>query len=193
MEAEDGGFLATVLRGRAGKHAANLADQLALRPQPARGVEELAHLSRHVAEPGQRSEDDRIGFPQIGHRGDRDIGECLLCLHRAHGREHVGRQGLGNAPQDDIGARHLPRALGDGLGHAMDVSVRRVEQNKQLHEWLLWLGIRRALKIARTPSACTRNGHTGYQSSPWRNTGITRLAGSRGEALRVRGWRRWAS
>ena len=49
-EAEDGAFLAAVLGGRRGEHRADLADQLALRPEAAGLVPEIAHLAGDRAE-----------------------------------------------------------------------------------------------------------------------------------------------
>src|SRR5918996_790791 len=59
VEGEDRRLLAAMLRGAAGEHAADLADQTVGNPNAAGAVEKGAHRRRHVAEPGRRAEDDR--------------------------------------------------------------------------------------------------------------------------------------
>src|SRR3546814_12274153 len=65
MEAEDGAFLAAVLRGARREHAADLADQRALHPQRTRLVEKRAHLAGHVAVARRRAENDRVVIRQV--------------------------------------------------------------------------------------------------------------------------------
>ena len=60
MKTGDRRLLPAMLRAGAGENAADLADQRPFGPQPARLIEKVAHLRRHVPEPRRRAEDDRI-------------------------------------------------------------------------------------------------------------------------------------
>src|SRR5262245_3157438 len=56
VEAGQGGLLSAVLGGGTAEHAADLADQRALRPEAAGVIEEVAHLPGHVSEPRRAAE-----------------------------------------------------------------------------------------------------------------------------------------
>ena len=71
VQRRDGRLLPAVLSAGARKHAADLADERVLDPKPARLIEEIPHLGRHVPEPGRRSEDDRVVARELS----RQLGE----------------------------------------------------------------------------------------------------------------------
>src|SRR3546814_739097 len=86
MEAEDGAFLAAVLRGARREHAADLADQRALHPQRTRLVEKRAHLAGHVAVARRRAENDRVVIRQVFNCHDR---RRLVKLGADRSEEHT--------------------------------------------------------------------------------------------------------
>ena len=82
VEAQDGGFLAAVLRGRAGEDAAHFADQSAFHPQLSRRIQELPHLAADGPETGGRSEEDAVVRHELVHGAHGDMGLLLLGLNR---------------------------------------------------------------------------------------------------------------
>lgn len=97
-------------------------------PQPARLIDEVSHLSGHIAEAGRSAEDDRVGLRQLRWICDRHVGE--------------GRAGPGCAAlfQHLVGdeSRHLPQArLGTGIAgpgsdrlrHQIDMSIHAVNDD----------------------------------------------------------------
>jgi len=111
----------------------DLADELALGPELARCVEELAHLAGHVPEPGRRAEDDGAGFSQVVDDGDGHVGERLLGLCRAHGFDYVGGQSLGHALDHRVDTGNFADAVSNRLRDAIDVTVGRVEEHEYFH------------------------------------------------------------
>ncbi len=62
MKTEYGRFLAAMLGRGAGEHTADFSHKLPFRPQLPGGVEELAHLTAHIPEPGRGLEDNSISL-----------------------------------------------------------------------------------------------------------------------------------
>lgn len=126
-EAGDGRFIARA-RASGNEDARDLANQFALCPQATGLVEEVAHLGGHVAEPGRRPEDDRVVVRQFLRAGN---GGRLVCLDVDLLLNVFGHQ-LWDAFDDDLGARHGPRAFGDCLGHGLDVAPSAVIEDENL-------------------------------------------------------------
>jgi len=129
-EVDDGGdqrgFLAAVLAGRGGKHAAHLAHQLVLEPQLAGLVEKVGHLCGHAAVAGGGADDDGVVVGQFGGGGD---GRGLVQLG-AGALGHVLGHQLRDPLDDGLGALHFAHALGHGLGHLLHVAPGGVIQDQ---------------------------------------------------------------
>ena len=110
------------------KDAADLADQLALRPEAAGLVEEIPHLRRHVAEAGRRAEDDRVVVGQLfGRRDRRGLVELDMGLFG-----DVARHQLRHALDRDFRTGDRSRTVGDGTGHRLDMAVAAVIEDENL-------------------------------------------------------------
>ena len=89
MKAEDGRFLAVILGSGAGENAADLADKCTLHPELAGGVQELAHLTVHVAKAGRCAENDRSGYGRCIHHSNWDMGHALLGFQSSHHPQYL--------------------------------------------------------------------------------------------------------
>ncbi len=132
VEGEDRCLLAAVLRRRAGDDGADFADELALHPEAAGGVEERLHLAGHHAEAGGRDEDDGIVVAELVGIRDRDVGEGLLRVDGVHLGEDFLGQRLGNALENGLDALEVGGAGNRSLGHLPAVAVGGVEENENL-------------------------------------------------------------
>lgn len=94
MERKNSRFLAAMLGSRAGEDASCLHDQLPLQPETASSVEELPHLSAHVAKTGRGPEDYRVVVGEYLNCADGYMSKCLLRLYCSHFLQHVIREGF---------------------------------------------------------------------------------------------------
>ncbi|MNL28310.1 hypothetical protein D3C87_1499470 [compost metagenome] len=133
-EAENGGFLAAMLRCGRREGRADLADQLATEPQATRLVPEIAHLRRNRAETRTGADDDGVVFGEFVDRCDR---RCLIELEM-RGLGDFFRHQFRNALHDDIGARRFC-AFGGSVGHRFNMTVRRIIEYKNLRHSLRFL------------------------------------------------------
>src|SRR6185369_618342 len=128
-----------MLGGRAGKNTADLAYQGPLHPEPAGGIQKLAHLAAHVAETCRRTEDNGIGCRQVIHRGDRYMGHPLLGLHRPHHSQHLVREGFGDTFDGRLASGYRADTLGNRFGHPVDMAVHTVIGYQDLAHSILLL------------------------------------------------------
>jgi len=117
-----------MLGGGAGEYAADLADQGAIHPQAAGLIEEVAHLRRHVAEPGRGAEDDGIVVGQLGRLGDR---RRLIEPDAGLARGVLGHQ-LRDPLDGYVGAADAFGAFRDGVCHRLDMAIARIVENQNL-------------------------------------------------------------
>ena len=129
MEAEDRGFLSAMLGGRTRKDTSYFAYQCSLSPELPGGVEELAHLPAHIAEPRGCAKDDGVSSCQLIHRADRDVGHGFLGLDRPHFFQHLRGERLRYSAQDHFGIWNRARPFGYGLcqtcEHARTLNSKR--------------------------------------------------------------------
>ncbi|MNT30844.1 hypothetical protein D3C72_1666560 [compost metagenome] len=133
-EAENGGFLAAVLGGGRREGRADFADQLATEPQATGLVPEIAHLRRHRAETRAGADDDRIVIRQFVHRRHRS----RLVQLEVGGLGNLFRNEFGNALDHGFRAGRL-HALGNRIGHFLDMAVRGVIKYQNLRHSLRFL------------------------------------------------------
>ena len=125
MGGQNRAFLPAMLGGTGSKHAADFADQLALKPQGAGLVEEVFHLGGHIAETGRHADDDGIVFGQFIDGGNR--GGLVELEMDALG--HVFGHQFGHALDDRFGTG-LAHAFGHGRGHGFDMAIARIIENQ---------------------------------------------------------------
>jgi hypothetical protein len=130
VEAQYGRLLAAMLGGSTCKNAPDLSNQLALGPKTTGSVEELSHLTCHVAKPGWRAKDDGVGFGEIADVSDGYISKGFLRICCTHGFNDIGAQRFRNALDEHVCALYLFRACGDRLGEAIDMAIGRIEQHE---------------------------------------------------------------
>lgn len=90
----------------------DLSDELTLRPQAARLIEKIAHLTRHATKPCRRPEDDSV---VIGKLIDRGSGRALIQFEPGC-PGNVGRHQFGHA---------LHHGLSTGDAHALGLRIRQ--------------------------------------------------------------------
>src|SRR5215471_12250566 len=122
MERGDGRFLTAMLGARAGEHAADLADERTLHPETPGLVQEVAHLRAHVAEARGRTEDDGVVCREFVHATNRS---GLVQLHAGFFGDFLRHQ-FRNTLDDDLSAGYRASAIGDRLGHLLDVTPSAV-------------------------------------------------------------------
>src|SRR5262245_27454594 len=128
MCGDDRRLLPAMLAFRRCEDAPNLADKLVLRPETTGLIEEVLHLTRHVAKPSRRANDDCIVVRKLPWLSDRrGLIELVTSL-----AGNLFRHEFRNALDDDVRGRVVgPR--GDRLGHALDMTVRRVIEHKNAY------------------------------------------------------------
>ena len=84
MYAEDRGFLSAMLGPRACEDTPDFAGKRAGFPDSTGGIEELTHLSAHVAKACGCANDDSIRFREFPGSTDRDMGKFLLMFRCPH-------------------------------------------------------------------------------------------------------------
>jgi hypothetical protein len=102
---------------------------LAANPQAAALVEEIAHLSAHIAKACGRTKDYGVCLGQMLDARGRYMGEGCARCSRAAFLEYVGRNQLGNLKKLDFDVRDLACAGRYRLRHVMNVSVHAVENH----------------------------------------------------------------
>ncbi len=90
VETEDGRLLPAVLGIRARKYASHFADERPFGPELARGIQELAHLTAHVAKAGRWPEYYSISLLQFHHLTNGTVGNNLLRFHSYLLLENLG-------------------------------------------------------------------------------------------------------
>ena len=98
MEAQDGRFLAAVLRCAGGENASHLSYESALQPELASGIQKLTHLAAHVAEACRGSEDERVSVDEIVQGRDRNVSLLLPGLDGSHLDQDFVRQRFWHLP-----------------------------------------------------------------------------------------------
>ena len=125
MGGQNGAFLPAMLGGGGGEHAADFADQLALKPQAAGLVEEVFHLGGHVAETGRHADDDGVIFGQLV--DSRNRGGLIELEMDAFGHifghqfRHALYHGFGTGFADAFGYRRC---------HGFDMAITRIIENE---------------------------------------------------------------
>src|SRR6202166_2589335 len=117
-----------MLAGCAGEYAAYLADQPATHPQTSGLIEEVAHLSAHVAKARWRAEDDGVVLWQLIDRGNR---RCLIDLEMRFACHLFGHE-FRHTLDSNLSVRDFACALCNGAGHGFDMAVGTVVEDKKL-------------------------------------------------------------
>src|SRR5262245_25885106 len=128
MRGEDRRILSAMLAFRRCEDASNLANKLVLRPEATGLIEEVLYLTRHVAKPSRRANDDGIVIDKLARPSNRR--DLVQLVPRLAG--NLFRHELRDAPDDDVRG-HVTRPRGDRLGHALDMTVRRVIEHKNAY------------------------------------------------------------
>ena len=129
MKGEDGGFLAAVLGGTAGKNTADFADQRAFGPQRTGGIQKLAHLPAHIAKTRGGAENHGIGPGQFFNGADRYMGKCLLSLNRSHFFKNVRRQSFRHSANFDLRTGNRFSTLGNRFCHFIYMPICRIKND----------------------------------------------------------------
>src|SRR5262245_24567597 len=128
MRSEDGRLLSAMLAFRRCEDAPDLADKFVLRPEATSLIEEVLHLTRHIAKPSGRANDDGIVVGKLQRLSDRrDLVQLVTSL-----AGNLFRHEFRNAFDDDVCGR-VARPRGDRLSHALDMTIRRVIEHKNAY------------------------------------------------------------
>src|SRR5262245_61964976 len=124
MRSENGRLLAAMLAFRRCEDTSDLADKFVLRPEATGLIEEVLHLTRHIAKPSGRANDDGIVVGKLQRLSDRrDLVQLVTSF-----AGDLFRHEFRNALKDDVRC-HVEGSRGDRLSHAFDMTVRRtIEQ-----------------------------------------------------------------
>jgi hypothetical protein len=116
--------------------APDLADESPFDPEAACCIEELSHLSAHIAEARGRTEDNGVSSGKFVHRTYRHMGKTPLRLKGAHLPQDLFREGFRNTIQGNIGPFDYPCAFRNGIRHAVDMAVHGVVNDEDFHDML---------------------------------------------------------